>query len=125
MRCLATVAAVRCGLSLASFRNISQRIARLEAGGEPTVDELRRVAWGVTAASRLVPFASCLTQALSGQYLLAREGKTSQVRIGIERCTGADMRAHAWLVSGPHIVLGGAAGSFDRYAHLATLGGRP
>ena len=75
--------------------------------------------WMSAAAARLVPYASCLTQALSGQYLLARQGNASKIRIGIERDTGTQLKAHAWLMSGDQIVLGG---SIDRFAHLVDHG---
>lgn len=125
LRCLATVVAMRCGLTLFSYRRMGRHIAGFGASDAPTAGELRRVAWGIAAVARLVPFASCLTQALAGQYTLARSGKVAQIRIGIERDTGSELRAHAWLISGPHIVLGGPASSLDRFAHLATLGGKP
>ncbi|TIV06075.1 MAG: lasso peptide biosynthesis B2 protein, partial [Mesorhizobium sp.] len=76
-------------------------------------------AWGVAAAARLVPGASCLTQALAGQYLLARQGNASKISIGIERGTGSELRAHAWLMSGNHIVLGG---SINGFTHLVDHG---
>ncbi|TGP58633.1 lasso peptide biosynthesis B2 protein, partial [Mesorhizobium sp. M2D.F.Ca.ET.225.01.1.1] len=66
-----------------------------------------------------VPGASCLTQALAGQYLLACQGSTSKISIGIERGTGTELKAHAWLVSGRHIVLGG---SINGFAHLIDYG---
>jgi hypothetical protein len=66
-----------------------------------------------------VPGATCLTQALAGQYLLARQGSASKISVGIERGTGTQLKAHAWLMSGSHIVLGGSIGGFT---HLADFG---
>ncbi|MCV3206072.1 lasso peptide biosynthesis B2 protein [Mesorhizobium sp. YC-39] len=119
MRCLLVVAAVRLGLTLFSYNRVRAMVTRLDARRSASIAELRRVAWGVAAAARLVPRASCLTQALSGQYILARQGSASKIRIGIERGTGAQMKAHAWLISGNHIVLGGSIGNF---AHLVDHG---
>ncbi|TIX68383.1 MAG: lasso peptide biosynthesis B2 protein, partial [Mesorhizobium sp.] len=82
-RCIVVVAAVRLGLTLFSFNRVRRLVTRLDAREAASVADLRRVAWGVAAAARLVPHASCLTQALSGQYLLARQGNTSRIRIGI------------------------------------------
>jgi hypothetical protein len=118
-RCLLVVAAVRLGLTLFSYNHVRHVVTRLDARQAASVADLRRVAWGVAAAARLVPYASCLTQALSGQYILARQGNASKIRIGIERDTGTQMKAHAWLMSGNHIVLGGA---IDRFAHLVDHG---
>ena len=83
---------------------------------------MRRIAWGISAAARLVPFATCLTQALAGQYMLARSGKASQIRIGINRDAAPKLAAHAWLISGDHIVLGGSSHSLRDFAHLVTVG---
>jgi len=118
-RCLLVVAAVRLGLTLLSYNQIRRMVTRLDAQQPAGIGDLRRVAWGVAAAARLVPYASCLTQALSGQYLLARQGNASKIRIGIERDTGTQLKAHAWLMSGNQIVLGG---SIDRFAHLVDHG---
>lgn len=118
-RCLLVVAAVRLGLTLLSYNHVRRMVTRLDAQQPAGIGDLRRVAWGVAAAARLVPYASCLTQALSGQYLLARQGNASKIRIGIERDTGTQLKAHAWLMSGDQIVLGG---SIDRFAHLVDHG---
>ena len=50
---------------------------------------------------------------------VARQGSASKIRIGIERDTGAQLKAHAWLMSGNHVVLGG---SIDRFTHLVDHG---
>ena len=118
-RCLLVVAAVRLGLTLFSYNHVRNVVMRMDARRSADIADLRRVAWGVAAAARLVPRASCLTQALSGQYILARQGNASKIRIGIERDTGARLKAHAWLMSGNHIVLGG---SIDGFAHLVDHG---
>ncbi|UCI07728.1 lasso peptide biosynthesis B2 protein [Mesorhizobium sp. B1-1-8] len=118
-RCLAVVAVVRLGLTLSSYNRMRGLVTRLKASDAASIADLRRVAWGVAAAARFVPGASCLTQALAGQYLLARQGNASKIRIGIERHTGPELKAHAWLVSGNHIVLGG---SINGFAHLVDHG---
>lgn len=120
-RCLLVVAAVRLGLTLFSYNRVRAMVTRLNARQCASMGELRLVAWGVAAAARFVPGATCLTQALSGQYLLARQGNASNIRIGIERGTGEQLKAHAWLVSDDHIVLGG---SVDGFAHLVDHGSR-
>jgi hypothetical protein len=118
-RCVAVVAAVRLGLTLFSYNRVRSLVTRLEASNDAGIADLRRIAWGVAAAARLVPGASCLTQALAGQYLLARQGNASKITIGIERDSGSQLKAHAWLMSGHHIVLGG---SINGYTHLVDHG---
>jgi hypothetical protein len=117
--CLAVVSAVRLALTLSSYSHVRSLVTRLDARRDASIADLRRVAWGVAAAARLVPGASCLTQALAGQYLLAREGNASKISIGIEKGTGSELKAHAWLMSGRHIVLGG---SINGFAHLVDHG---
>ncbi|TIN55745.1 MAG: hypothetical protein E5Y30_39810, partial [Mesorhizobium sp.] len=75
--CLLVVATVRLGLTLLSYNRVRSLVTRLDARQCASMGELRRVAWGVAAAARFVPYATCLTQALSGQYILARQGNES------------------------------------------------
>ncbi|MDX8458668.1 lasso peptide biosynthesis B2 protein [Mesorhizobium humile] len=117
--CLTVVSAVRLALTLSSYNRVRSLVTRLDARRDASIADLRRVAWGVAAAARLVPGASCLTQALAGQYLLARQGSASKISIGIEKGTGNELKAHAWLMSGNHIVLGG---SIKGFAHLVDHG---
>ncbi|PBB17079.1 lasso peptide biosynthesis B2 protein [Mesorhizobium sp. WSM4313] len=118
-RCLMVVSVVRLALTLSSYNRVRRLVTAMHARRDASVADLRRVAWGVAVAARLVPGASCLTQALAGQYLLARQGSASKISIGIERGTGSELKAHAWLMSGNHIVLGG---SIKGFAHLVDHG---
>lgn len=118
-RCLMVVSAVRLALTLSSYNRVRGAVTRLDARRDAGIADLRRVAWGVAAAARRVPGATCLTQALAGQYLLARQGNASKISIGIEKGTGSTLKAHAWLMSGNHIVLGGTIKGF---AHLVDHG---
>ncbi|TIN97096.1 lasso peptide biosynthesis B2 protein [Mesorhizobium opportunistum] len=120
-QCLVVVAVVRLGLTLFSYNRVRAMVTRLNAHQCASMGELRLVAWGVAAAARFVPRATCLTQALSGQYILARQGNASNIRIGVERGTGEQLKAHAWLISDNHIVLGG---SVDGFAHMVDHGSR-
>lgn len=55
-----------------------------------------RLEWAVRAASRFIPRATCLTQALALQRLLSRHGYRSIVQIGA-RHTNGHFSAHAWV----------------------------
>ena len=124
VRCWATIAMVRLNLSLKRHATLRRRIDAMRADDPATLHDLCHVSWGVSAASRYVPAATCLTQALAGQHLLAKLGKTSIVRIGVERDTGSELKAHAWLISGDHVVLGGPASTFASFNHLVDYGNR-
>ena len=83
----------------------------------------RVVAWSVRAAARLVPGATCLTQALAGQSLLRGRGRGSTVRVGV-RPEGAGpalaLAGHAWLIADGKVLLGGAD-SLARHAIALEL----
>ncbi len=119
--CLATVVLVRLCLTLFSFNKMRTWLPAMRAEKIPAPAELKRVAWGIRNAARLVPGASCLTQALSGQIMLARRGKTSQVRLGVARDEKGRFIAHAWLVSEGRVVLGGAEANIQRFTPLTDL----
>ena len=91
--------------------------ARAEAG--PGVEEL---AWAVRSASRRVPRATCLVQALALQALLARYGHTSTLRIGVAKGDARELEAHAWLEREGSVLIGGAEAA--RFTPLPALPGR-
>jgi capsid protein len=119
--CLTTVALVRLCLTVLSYKRMRAWLPAPPAREVAAAAELKRVAWGVRNAARLVPGASCLTQALSGQFILARRGRSSQVRIGVARDDQGRFVAHAWLVSEDRIVLGGAEENIRRFTPLTDL----
>jgi Transglutaminase-like superfamily len=53
--------------------------------------------WAVRTARRMVPFATCLTQALALHHLLARAGYESSIHIGVAKSEGRGFEAHAWV----------------------------
>ncbi len=118
MRCLPVVAATRLGLALFSYRTVRGWIP--DHGRElPSAPETaRRIGWAVRNAARLVPGASCLTQALAAQYLLARAGCRSHLQVGVARDPAGRFLAHAWLVSDGKVVIGGSSRELARYAVL-------
>ena len=73
------------------------------------VAELSRA---VSRASRIVPQATCLTQALALLSLLRWHGEPSRVEIGFLRGDDDEVRGHAWLVNREQVVIGakGSAG---------------
>jgi Transglutaminase-like superfamily len=109
VRALATVVVVRVGLSLLPFgrlraavdrHSLTQR--RAARGGDPG-----RIGWAVRAVSGIVPGASCLTQALAAQLLLAQAGQPSELHLGVKRSPEQGLAAHAWVTSGEVVVVGG------------------
>ena len=75
--------------------------------------------WAVRATSRCVPRATCLTQALAAQTLLSRAGYNPQVKIGVAKNEKKLFEAHAWLVLGDDVLIGGT--EVERYTALTVL----
>ena len=107
---LAIVVAIRLGLWLAPFKKVRSRVNKV---GQRSVDSRKRgvlpvdrIAWTIRAVSEYVPGATCLTQALSGQVLLARRGYPSRLHIGVSKKPRGELEAHAWLECDGQIVLG-------------------
>ncbi len=64
--------------------------------------------WALSRGARLVPAATCLTQALSMQVLLGRAGYPSRLYIGVKKSVKGGFEAHAWVECGNCIVIGGS-----------------
>ena len=83
----------------------------------PNVDRLARA---VKVMSRYMPHASCLTQALAAQTLLAHEGQRSQLRVGVTQNDAGKLEAHAWVQVNGRVVIGGRQ-SVARFSAFPTL----
>ena len=77
------------------------------------------IALAVTRASRYVPGASCLVQAIVTSRLLNREGYDSVIRVGVQTPNNGGLLAHAWVECEGEIVVGGA-NSTASYTTLAA-----
>jgi hypothetical protein len=119
---MACVAIVRICLWVVPFRKL-QRLLRVwpriggVGGRRPP---MQRVTWAVTAVSRVVPRATCLTQALAAQTLLRHRGYPAQIRIGVTKDIRGRFEAHAWLESMGSVVLGGSE-DVSRFTALPTF----
>ena len=112
---LATVAAARAVLSTANQGTLGRMLRPIisdtvpsGSGDDPKlVVTIERVRNAIRRASRVVPGATCLVQALGGWWMLKARSIPAQVRIGVDKGEQG-FSAHAWLVIGETIVLGGA-----------------
>jgi hypothetical protein len=117
----------RLGLSvfrLKRFRQALVRISGLPSGmsPSPTSDPVARVQWAVLAASRYVPGTRhCLTQALTAQVLLAHQGRSSQLRLGVAKDEEGQLKAHAWLESDGVAIFGAPDSGLQEYQLLPYL----
>ncbi len=121
LRAVALVAAVRIALWTLPFRWV-----RLVAGRRPAVTpdlatfHVEHLAWAVQAAGRRIPGASCLTQAISLQYLMTLAGHDAEVHIGVAKDATRGFEAHAWLKHRGAVLLGDD-GDLGRYAPMLAL----
>ena len=121
---LPVVVAVRLILTCASHRAVLPFIPKGRSGvAHPAMSF--RIGRATKIAAAIVPGASCLTQALAAQYLLACRGYASQVRIGVKLGADNQVEAHAWLVSGPVIATGGTPGEIAAFNTLTDLSLEP
>lgn len=116
---LIVLAAVRMALSFSSYRAIEKRIAKPRTP-KPGVGP-GRIAWAVRNMAPVVPGATCLTQALTAQHLMAKAGFASKIRIGVAKDEAGKVTAHAWLVHEDKVVIGGADHDLAKYAAIADL----
>jgi Transglutaminase-like superfamily len=119
LRALFLVSAIRLGLFLFPFR-LLQRFAQRRGRKSNTMYSSGEYVWAVRAVSRYVPGATCLTQALAAQRFLTRSGHASHIEIGVKKDEQRRFLAHAWVVSGDQIVIGGAEA--DGYVPLEAWG---
>ena len=80
---------------------------------------VQRIAWAVRAASKGVPHATCLTQALAAQVLFARHAHAVDLRIGVAKGEAGGLEAHAWLEHGGRVVVGNVR-DLGRYVPLSA-----
>jgi hypothetical protein len=101
-----TLIGVRLLLWVAPYRWIEARMM-VPPSTVPSAISPAQIALAVTRASKLVPFATCLTQALAGGFLIRRAGSPAIIHFGVARGE-AGFKAHAWLESDGGILIGGS-----------------
>ena len=146
-------AEVQNALDEAAARGLSHEVAPEEEPDQSSRIEVWECSHAVTRAARLVPLASCLTQAMTLQMLLARRGHHCAVCIGVERRTApaateatgakagegeasahppareADLadgrfRAHAWVEWQGRVLIGGDVARWKPLTIFAPVGAR-
>ena len=105
---------------LRNVRQLNHAFERLHFA-VPADLPLSRIVWAVQAASRRIPMATCLTQSLALQCLLARTGRASEVHIGVKKDAEAGFQSHAWVECEGSMLLS-APYEVAEYSHLLALG---
>jgi hypothetical protein len=122
---LVLVVLIRVALWLLPFRTVHGAVAARARRHEPAQQEhpVQRIVWAISAASRRVPRATCLTQAFAGTLLLAANGYAATPRLGVAKEADGRLRAHAWVECGGETILGDARiGAFVALPPLAVRG---
>ncbi len=116
IRVLMVVGAARASLWILPVEMARKVSARAAAGSSAA--SVEQVVWAVTAVSRCLPGATCLTQAIAAQSLLANSGFPSKLEVGVAKDNNElrSLRAHAWVVCHGQVVLGGR--QVERYDSL-------
>ena len=106
LRALLVVTAARLALWLLPIGAV-RRIALSDREKVSGANSIAELVWAVKAVSRYVPAATCLTQALALQWLLARSGHTSRIHLGARKNLKGKFQAHAWVECEDRLVMGG------------------
>ena len=85
---------------------------------EATPEFARQIRERIRISARFVPGAMCLPRALAANYFLRRRGFESIVRIGVKRTDEGSVSAHAWVISGSTVVVGGDDNTVTQFSHL-------
>jgi hypothetical protein len=118
--------AARLGLWLLPLPTLRRLLAKWRQAESISPDgsaNIEKIVWAVTVASHYVPAATCLTQALAGQILLAQYGQPALLQIGVAKNEAGKLEAHAWVESRGRIVIGGSEELF-RYTPLSSVEGK-
>lgn len=118
------VLSVRVALWVLPSRWIIRFVTKLASPPVPLSANAKRgneqqILWAVDAASRRIPDASCLTQAIAALLLMRRHGYTARFCVGVARAPGGALDAHAWLERDGRVLIGRMAQPFVRLPDLA------
>ena len=100
---------IRLGLSLLRFTTLKKVLTAVSPLMAKVDQELPedRLLWAVGTASRYVPKATCLAQALTAQLFLKQSGRQASLHIGVNGSEEGRLNAHAWVESRGKVIIGG------------------
>lgn len=123
--CFSVVIFVRIALYFAKFTSIRRLLVKPGDGSRDNAARAHVVARSIVSAAHLVPKATCMTQALSGQAILSWFGVPTDLVIGAAAATNPsdhhDTDFHAWLIWDDTIILGGEELKHQKFATLSRM----
>lgn len=75
--------------------------------------QISKIVRSVRFAGKVVPAATCLTQALAALLLIHSSGQNSELKIGVAKDEKNHFKAHAWLETEGRIIIGKLPGHND------------
>ena len=115
---------VRISLFAFPFKMLIKRIESLQNKKQTyratQMFSCENIGWAVRVASRYMPFAKCLTQALAVKLLLIWQACPGQLCIGVSKNNDGMLEAHAWVESDGQIVIGGQS-DISRFRPLPPI----
>ena len=107
---LTAVLVVRVMLWLVPYRLVLRMVKpgheNLEHAGFGDLHWCHQAAMAVEVAARLVPKASCLTQALATLIVLKIHGESAKLVYGVRHDSRGHLQAHAWLETREGVLIG-------------------
>lgn len=91
------------------------------SGAEATM--VQKITRSVRVASRCVPAATCLSQALVTVALLEGSGLSGSLRIGVARNKVGKLEAHAWVEREGKVIIGGNEADLAHFTVLQAVEG--
>lgn len=105
---------IRIMLWIFHFSTVQNRVQKIACNYNSTPKNtitMNRLRIMIVAASRYVPRATCLVQALAGYILFSQYGFNTSIKIGVLTENG-EFEAHAWLEHDEKVVLGESEKNF-------------
>ena len=95
----------RLALAVAPYRLVSRILPDSQGEAAPPWAQAR-ARWAIGRAAPTAFRATCLPQAMATKMLLALQGYSSWIRIGVRRGDNGAIQAHAWVLAGDKVVVG-------------------
>jgi hypothetical protein len=120
LHCFMIVWLVRIGLWTLPLKLLRRWMDRTKRNLDRSLDaaQVARLSGMIEFVSRRIPRATCLTQALALQTMLARRGTETSLRLGVARDDRGRFRAHAWLEQNGAVLIGGEEATAGGYVPL-------
>lgn len=120
LKCLLLLSFVRVTITFKSYKEFTKYISSIY-GHTKTSRNPVYYARAIKRASRFIPKATCLTQALALKWLIARSGKDSVIRIGVMPDESSNIKAHAWVMYQGQVILGGDEKNFEAFIKITEI----